>query len=279
MANYTMTIYEILEDKVLYPDGILPSDYPFYTTNAKIKKEFEELFIAHYMTSEIGFETVFRWQQAFKAKMMLIIPMMKQRWDLYEDWEKDLEYLYDSNDYTDTRTVDTTDSGTNSTTTNDSGSVKTTSTAEGTSDTTSNDSGTNNTTTSNEGTSNTNNKNSDTNNGVAIIDATDGALTSESISNVTTNDSGTSNTTISNQSESNNTYTNEGTSNTTSSNEGTSNTTSSNTGRTEEVFKHEEKRTSLMYPTADLVVKRRELLFDLNREIIEQTRDLFMCIY
>ena len=269
MANYTTTIYDILDNKVLYPDGILPKDYPFYTDDAKIKKEFEDLFIAHYMTSEIGFETVFRWQQAFKAKMMLITPMMKQRWDLYQDWEKDLDYLYDTNNYTDTRTVDTTDSGTNSTITNDSGSVKTTSTAEGTSDTTSNDSGTNNTTTSNEGTSNTTtsnegtsnttNKNSDTNNGVAIIDATDGALTSESTSNVTTNDSGTSNTT--------------------SSNEGTSNTTSSNTGRTEEVFKHEEKRTSLMYPSADLVVKRRELLFDLNREIIEQCRDLFMMIY
>ena len=279
MANYTLCVYDILEDKVLYPNGILPKDYPFYTNDAKIKKEFEELFLAHYMTSEIGFEVVYRWQQAFKAKMMLITPMMKQRWELYQNWEKDLDYLYDTNNYTDTRTVDTTDSGTNSTTTNDSGSVKTTSTTEGTSNTTSNDSGTNNTTTSNSGTSNTINKNSDTNNGVAIIDATEGALTSESTSNVTTNDSGNSNTTISNQSESNNTYTNEGTSNTTSSNEGTSNTTSSNTGRTEEIFKHEEKRTSLMYPSADLVVKRRELLFDLNREIIEQCRDLFMMIY
>ena len=221
------------------------------------------------MTSEIGFETVYRFQQAFKAKMMLIIPMMKQRYELYEDWEKDLDYLYDTNNYTDTRTVDTTDSGRSNTTTNDSGSVNTTSSSEGTS----------NTTTSNSGTNNTINKNSDTNNGVAIIDATDGALTSETTSNVTTNDSGNSNTTISNESESNNTYTNEGTSNTTSSNEGTSNTTSSNTGRTEEVFKHEEKRTSLMYPSADLVVKRRELLFDLNREIIEQCRDLFMMIY
>ena len=259
MANYTMCVYEILEDKVLYPDGLLPKDYPFYTNDPNIKKEFEELFIAHYMTSEIGFETVFRWQQAFKAKMMLIINLMKQRWELYQDWEKNLDYLYDTNEYTDTRTVDTTDSGRSNTTTNDSGSVNTNSSSEGTS----------NTTISNTGTNNTINKNSDTNNGVAIIDATDGSLTSESTSNVTSNDSGTNNNTFSNESESN----------TTSSSEGTSNTTSSNTGRTEEVFKHEEKRTSLMYPSADLVVKRRELLFDLNREIIEQTRDLFMCIY
>ena len=279
MANYTMCVYEILEQKDLYPNGLLPKEYPFYTEDPLLRKEFEDLFIAHYMTSEIGFETVYRWQIAFKAKMQLIIPLMTQRHWLYESWEKDLDYLYDANNYTDTRTVDTTDSGTSNTTSNDSGSVKTTSTAEGTSNTTSNDSGTNNTTTSNSGTSSTINKNSDTNNGVAIIDATEGALTSESTSNITTNDSGTNNTTISNESESNNTYTNEGTSNTTSSNEGTSNTTSSNTGRTEEIFKHEEKRTSLMYPTADLVVKRRELLFDLNREIIEQTRDLFMCIY
>ena len=259
MANYTLCVYEILEEKELYPDGILPKDYPFYTNDTKIKKEFEELFLNHYMTSEIGFETVFRWQQAFKAKMMLIIPMMKQRYELYEEWEKDLDYLYDTNDYTDTRTIDTTDNGTSNTKTNDSGSNNSSSTNEGTS----------NTTNSNSGTSNTNNKGSDTNNGVALIDATEGALTSESTSNVTTSDSGTSTNNFNNESESNGTY----------SNEGTSNTTSSNTGRTEEVFNHTEKRTSLMYPSADLVVKRRELLFDLNREIIEQTRDLFMCIY
>ena len=239
MSNYTMTIYEIMEDKVLYPDGILPSDYPFYTTNAKIKKEFEELFLNHYMTSEIGFETVYRWQQAFKAKMMLIIPMMKQRYELYEDWEKNLDYLYDTNDYTDTRIIDTTGSGTSKVTNSDNSSVN--STSRGSSD------------------SNTEVKGSDTNNGVALINASEGNMTTNSI---TSNES-----------------TNEGTSTTTSNSSGTSDSTSSNTGRSEEVFKHNEKRTSLMYPSADLVVKRRELLFDLNREIIEQTRDLFMCIY
>lgn len=239
MSNYTMCVYEILEDKVLYPDGLLPKDYPFYTDDPTLRKEFEDLFIAHYMTSEIGFEVVYRWQQAFKAKMMLIIPMMKQRWDLYEDWEKDLDYLYDSNDYTDTRIIDTTGSGTSETTSNDSGTV--------------------NSTSNNSGTNNTHNKNSDTNNGVAIIDTTDGALTSESTSD--------------------NDYSNQGTNNTTSNTQGSSNSSSSNTGRSEEVFTHKEKRTSLMYPSADLVVKRRELLFDLNREIISQTRDLFMEIY
>ena len=239
MANYTMTIYEIMEDKVLYPDGILPKDYPFYTNDTKIKKEFDELFLNHYMTSEIGFETVYRFQQAFKAKMMLIIPMMKQRWELYQDWEKDLDYLYDTNNYTDTRTIDTTGSGTSKVINSDNSSVN--STSRGSSD------------------SNTEVKGSDTNNGVALINASEGNMTSNSI---TTNES-----------------TNEGTSTTTSNSSGTSDSTSSNTGRSEEVFKHDEKRTSLMYPSADLVVKRRELLFDLNREIIEQCRDLFMMIY
>ena len=259
MANYTMTIYEILDEKELYPHGIFPKDYPFYTNDINIKKEFEDLFIAHYMTSEIGFETVYRWQMAFKAKMMLITPLMKQRWNLYLEWEKDLDYLYDTNNYTDTRTIDTTDNGTSNTTTNDSGTNSSTSTNEGT----------NNTTNSNTGSSNTINKGSDTNNGVALIDATEGALTSESTSNVTTSDSGNSSNTFNNESGSSGTF----------SNSGTSNTTSSNTGKTEEVFNHTEKRTSLMYPSADLVVKRRELLFDLNREIIEQCRDLFMMIY
>ena len=239
MANYTMCVYEILEDKVLYPDGLLPKEYPFYTEDPLLRKEFEDLFIAHYMTSEIGFETVYRWQIAFKAKMQLIIPLMTQRHWLYESWEKDLDYLYDTNDYTDTRTIDTTGSGTSKVINSDNSSV--------------------NSTNRNTGDSNTEVKGSDTNNGVAIIDASKGNMTTNS---VTTND-----------------YTNEGSSTTNSNSSGTSDSTSSNTGRSEEVFKHEEKRTSLMYPSADLVVKRRELLFDLNREIIEQTRDLFMCIY
>ena len=279
MANYTMCVYDILEQKELYPHGIFPSDYPFYTNDVNIKKEFEDLFIAHYMTSEIGFETVYRWQQAFKAKMMLITPMMKQRWDLYQEWEKDLDYLYDTNDYTDTRTIDTTDNGTSNTKTNDSGSSNSSSNDSGTSSSTNSNEGTSNTTSSNSGNSNTINKGSDTNNGVAIINASEGALTSESTSDVTTSDSGTNKTTNSNSGSSNVTSSNESESNNNYSNEGTSNTTSSNTGRTEEVFNHSEKRTSLMYPSADLVEKRRALLFDLNREIINQTRDLFMCIY
>ena len=219
MANYTMTIYEIMEDKVLYPDGILPKDYPFYTNDTKIKKEFEELFLNHYMTSEIGFETVYRWQQAFKAKMMLITPMLKQRYELYQDWEKDLDYLYDTNDYTEKRITDSTGSGIS------------------------------NTSNTSSGTSDTESKGSDTNNGIAIINASEGNMTTNSITDYSYD------------------------------NTGTSNSTSSNEGRVEDNFEHKEKRTSLMYPAADLVVKRRELLFDLNREIIEQTRDLFMCIY
>lgn len=219
MANYTMAIYEIMEDKVLYPDGIFPKDYLFYTNDAKIKKEFEELFLNHYMTSEIGFETVYRFQQAFKAKMMLITPMLKQRWELYQDWEKDLDYLYDTNEYTETRITDSTGSGVSNSTNNNSGS------------------------------SDTEYKGSDANNGVALIDATEGRMTTNSITDSS--------------------YTNQGTSNSTSSNE----------GRVEDTFNHKEKRTSLMYPSADLVVKRRALLFDLNREIIEQCRDLFMMIY
>ena len=219
MANYTLCIYDILEDKVLYPDGIFPKDYLFYTNDAKIKKEFEELFLNHYMTSEIGFETVYRFQQAFKAKMMLITPMLKQRWELYQDWEKDLDYLYDTNDYTETRITDSTGSGIS------------------------------NTSSTNSGTSDTENKGSDTNNGIAIIDASEGNMTTNSITDYSYD------------------------------NKGTSNSTSSNEGRVEDNFEHKEKRTSLMYPAADLVIKRRELLFDLNREIIEQCRDLFMMIY
>ena len=78
MSNYTMTIYEILENPWT---PLFNFSYPFYTDNQEVKRLFEEKFINHYYTHEIGFETFTRFEQALKSKLMLIMPYYQQ---LYE---------------------------------------------------------------------------------------------------------------------------------------------------------------------------------------------------
>ena len=53
---------------------IFPDNYPFYIDDEKAKKEFEELFILHFLTREIGFETPYLFQQKLKAKLIEIMP-------------------------------------------------------------------------------------------------------------------------------------------------------------------------------------------------------------
>ena len=57
MANYTMTLAE-MRNNPLTP--IFPSSYPFYIDDEQIRKSFENKFISHYLTREIGFETPFQ---------------------------------------------------------------------------------------------------------------------------------------------------------------------------------------------------------------------------
>lgn len=73
-----MTIYEIQENPWT---PLFNFSYPFYTDNQEVKRLFEEKFINHYYTHEIGFETFTRFEQALKSKLMLIMPYYQQ---LYE---------------------------------------------------------------------------------------------------------------------------------------------------------------------------------------------------
>lgn len=83
MANYTMTLYE-MKNNPLTP--IFPSDYPFYCDDLQAKKEFEETFILHYLTNEIGFETPYLFNQKLLGKLKLIMPYYEQ---LYKtEWHR-----------------------------------------------------------------------------------------------------------------------------------------------------------------------------------------------
>lgn len=65
---------------------IFPSDYPFYCEDEQCKKEFEETFILHYLTNEIGFETPYLFNQKLLGKLKLIMPYYEQ---LYQtEWTR-----------------------------------------------------------------------------------------------------------------------------------------------------------------------------------------------
>ena len=78
MANYTMTLYDLLDDPYY---ELFDFDYPFYTDDDTRKKEFEQKFIMNYMRYEVGFETAYSFKQELKAKLTIAMPYYKQ---LYE---------------------------------------------------------------------------------------------------------------------------------------------------------------------------------------------------
>lgn len=83
MANYTMTIAEMVNNPLT---PIFPSDYPFYCDDNQLKKEFEETFILHYLTNEIGYETPYLFNQKLLGKLKLIMPYYEQ---LYQtEWRR-----------------------------------------------------------------------------------------------------------------------------------------------------------------------------------------------
>ena len=83
MANYTLTIAEMMNNPLT---PVFPSDYPFYCEDEQCKKEFEETFILHYLTNEIGFETPYLFNQKLLGKLKLIMPYYEQ---LYEtEWTR-----------------------------------------------------------------------------------------------------------------------------------------------------------------------------------------------
>ena len=75
MANYTMTLYNLIENPLT---PIFNFDYPFYCDSVQAKKNFEQKFINHYFFHEIGAETFARWEQMLKAKLLVRMPYYTQ---------------------------------------------------------------------------------------------------------------------------------------------------------------------------------------------------------
>lgn len=78
MANYTIEIYKLYEDKHF---NLFDFNYPFYCDDEKIKKEFEDKFVNHYYFREIGQETVSRFKHELKNLLCIRMPYYKK---LYE---------------------------------------------------------------------------------------------------------------------------------------------------------------------------------------------------
>ena len=99
MATYTVELRKMMSE---YGITIFDFDYPFYTSDKQVKKEFEELFINRYYFHEIGAETVDRWKQMLKARLMLKMPYYTQ---LYQtQWERVGKDMMNSKDLTETTT-------------------------------------------------------------------------------------------------------------------------------------------------------------------------------
>lgn len=89
MANFTMTLAE-MRNNPLTP--IFPSNYPFYIDDEQIRKSFENKFISHYLTREIGFETPFQFKQMLYAKLVVNMDYWKKLYET-ELKSKDINFL------------------------------------------------------------------------------------------------------------------------------------------------------------------------------------------
>ena len=108
MAMYTIELRTLIKD---YHVDIFNFDYPFYCNDKEAKKEFEELFINRFYYHEIGAETVSRWQQQLKTKLLLKMPYYEQ---LYQtQWQQTKKDMMRSKNLIETPTPRLTSQGIN----------------------------------------------------------------------------------------------------------------------------------------------------------------------
>ena len=244
MANYTMTLYEMMNNDLT---PIFPEHYPFYTDDVIIKKEFEETFILHYLTNEIGFETPYLFNQKLLGKLKLIMPYYEQ---LYQtEWQRVNKDMMNQKDLTDT-TIHTL----TSTSDNVSSLMDTTS---GNATMSQNDSG------EQQSNQTSDNKQSILSDGVSSVSLNDGYLTGvEQGQQVLSSNQSNSST---------------GRQDTSSSSE------SSSTNNTKVIL--EEKTTFTSHGDVGIqtpaysILEWRKVIININKQIIEECRDLFMAIY
>lgn len=80
-ADYSMTLRKVVdEDEQNYDLW----DFDYDIGNDDRKKEFEDLFYEYYMHREIGFETVEKFLQRLKARMLMLAPHYKKIFKAYD---------------------------------------------------------------------------------------------------------------------------------------------------------------------------------------------------
>lgn len=120
MANYTMTLYDLLSDEEF---ELFDFYYKFYTDDESRKKEFEQKFIMNYMRYEIGFETGWDFKHELKSLLNLKADYYRQLYeselksqnidfllnkDLVEEFTRTLES--EGNSHTDSSSANTSSS-------------------------------------------------------------------------------------------------------------------------------------------------------------------------
>ena len=242
MANYTLEIRQMIDNPLI---GLFTFDYDFYSDNPKDKEEFEKLFIQWYYFREIGFETPERFKVKLQAKLNVIMPYYRQL--ALTEWDKvrTVEQMMTSKNLKETSTHEQTING------NNESSVTGESSQTGTS-----------TTSQQQLSTNTQNaKGSSLSDGVSKSSLDEGYLTSvTSINdsgnqNISGNSSDTSEITSSqNSSGTNNQFLSESTTFTSQGDVG-------------------------IQTPAYAITEWRKVLININQQIIDECRDLFMSIY
>ena len=171
MANYTMSIQEMINDELI--NGIFPENYLFYVDDVNAQKEFEEKFIRHYYYREIGFGSPFVFKQKLATLLMVRMPYWKQLYQTELEsrninflLNKDLRESFIREVETDNETSGTSTTQQNSNSTN---------------------------TISQNGTSSNNHNESTIRDGVSVSSLSEGYLTGVSSDNSTTSSTGNSN--------------------------------------------------------------------------------------
>ena len=242
MAKYTLEIRQMIDNPLI---GLFTFDYDFYSDNPKDKEEFEKLFIQWYYFREIGFETPERFKKKLQAKLNVIMPYYRQLALTEWDKVKTAEQMMTSKNLKETSTHEQTISGNNELSLNGE------STQTGSS-----------TSSQQQITTNTQNaKGSSLSDGVSKASLDEGFLTSST----SINDNGNQNITgnSSDTSEITSTQNSSGTNNQVLS-ESTTFTSQGDVG---------------IQTPAYAITEWRKVLININQQIIDECRDLFMSIY
>ena len=242
MANYTLEIRQMIDNPLI---GLFTFDYDFYSDNPKDKEEFEKLFIQYYYFREIGFETPERFKMKLQAKLNVIMPYYRQL--ALTEWNKvrTAEQMMTSKNLKETTTHEQTISG------NNESSLTGESSQTGSSSSSQQQTSTNN----------QNAKGSNLSDGVSKSSLDEGYLTSVT----SINDNGNQNIT----------------GNSSDTSEITSSQNSSGTNN--QVLSESTTFTSQgdvgIQTPAYAITEWRKVLININQQIIDECRDLFMSIY